>query len=225
MKNLTSKIDNWIFDLDNTLYSADSGIFQQVHKLMGKFIKNYLNIETKKANELQRKYYKEHGTTLRGMMDNHGVDPDYFLSEVHKLDYSIVGSNNKLNMELKKLNGKKIIYTNANMEHVLNVLERIELSNCFDHVFDIKMANYIPKPQLTPYNHIVKKFDLNPSKSAMFDDIAKNLVPAKNVGFSSVWIDHGYENFTDDIKNSEKYLDYKTKDLSLFLDKVNRGEI
>ena len=150
MKNLTSKIDNWIFDLDNTLYSADSGIFQQVHKLMGKFIKNYLNIETKKANEIQRKYYKKHGTTLRGMMDNHGVDPDYFLSEVHKLDYSIVGSNNKLNMELKKLNGKKIIYTNANMEHVLNVLERIELSNCFDHVFDIKMANYIPKPQLTP---------------------------------------------------------------------------
>ena len=225
MKNLTSKIDNWIFDLDNTLYSADSGIFQQVHKLMGKFIKNYLNIETKKANELQRKYYKEHGTTLRGMMDNHGVDPDYFLSEVHKLDYSIVGSNNKLNMELKKLNGKKIIYTNANMEHVLNVLERIELSNCFDHVFDIKMANYIPKPQLTPYNHIVKKFDLNPSKSAMFDDIAKNLVPAKNVGFTSIWIDAGYENFSDDIKSSKKYIDFETNDLSVFLEKVNRGNI
>tara|TARA_B100000686_G_scaffold334414_1_gene401607 strand:- start:401 stop:1078 length:678 start_codon:yes stop_codon:yes gene_type:complete len=225
MKNLTSKIDNWIFDLDNTLYSADSGIFQQVHKLMGKFIKNYLNIETKKANELQRKYYKEHGTTLRGMMDNHGVDPDYFLSEVHKLDYSIVGSNNKLNMELKKLNGKKIIYTNANMEHVLNVLERIELSNCFDHVFDIKMANYIPKPQLTPYNHIVKKFDLNPSKSAMFDDIAKNLVPAKNVGFTSIWIDAGYENFSDDIKSSKKYIDFETNDLSVFLEKVNRGTI
>ena len=225
MKNLTSKIDNWIFDLDNTLYSADSGIFQQVHKLMGKFIKNYLNIETKKAKELQRKYYKEHGTTLRGMMDNHGVDPDYFLSEVHKLDYSIVGSNNKLNMELKKLNGKKIIYTNANMEHVLNVLERIELSNCFDHVFDIKMANYIPKPQLTPYNHIVKKFDLNPSKSAMFDDIAKNLVPAKNVGFTSIWIDAGYENFSDDIKSSKKYIDFETNDLSVFLEKVNRGTI
>ena len=225
MKNLTSKIDNWIFDLDNTLYSADSGIFQQVHKLMGKFIKNYLNIETKKANEIQRKYYKKHGTTLRGMMDNHGVDPDYFLSEVHKLDYSIVGSNNKLNMELKKLNGKKIIYTNANMEHVLNVLERIELSNFFDHVFDIKMANYKPKAQLTPYNHIVKKFDLNPSKSAMFDDIAKNLVPAKNVGFTSIWIDAGYENFSDDIKSSKKYIDFETNDLSVFLEKVNRGTI
>ena len=225
MNNLKNKINTWIFDLDNTLYSAESGIFQQVHKLMGKFIKNYLNIETKKANELQRKYYKEHGTTLRGMMDNHGVDPDYFLSEVHKLDYSIVGSNNKLNMELKKLNGKKIIYTNANMEHVLNVLERIELSNCFDHVFDIKMANYIPKPQLTPYNHIVKKFDLNPSKSAMFDDIAKNLVPAKNVGFTSIWIDAGYENFSDDIKSSKKYIDFETNDLSVFLEKVNRGTI
>ena len=87
------------------------------------------------------------------------------------------------------------------------------------------MADYIPKPELKPYKLIINKYGLEPKKTIMFDDIAKNLVPAKNVGFSSVWIDHGYENFTDDIKNSEKYLDYKTKDLSLFLDKVNRGEI
>ena len=90
MKNLNSKVDTWIFDLDNTLYSADSGIFQQVHELMGNFIKNYLNVDLIKANEIQRKYYKEHGTTLRGMMDNHGVDPDEFLEEVHNLDFANV---------------------------------------------------------------------------------------------------------------------------------------
>ena len=225
MTKLNNKIDTWIFDLDNTLYSADSGIFQQVHKLMGEFIQEHLKVDIKEAKEIQKKYYKEHGTTLRGMMDNHNVDPDYFLEKVHKLDYSIVGANNKLNQELKKLKGKKIIYTNANIQHVSSILEKIELSDFFDHVFDIKMANYIPKPEITPYQQIIKKFDLIPSKCAMFDDIAKNLVPAKKVDFTSVWIDAGYENFSDDIKSSKKYLDYETKDLSVFIEEVNRGNI
>ena len=225
MPSLNDKIDTWIFDLDNTLYSADSGIFQQVHDLMGKFVSKHLNVEIKKAKEIQHKYYKQHGTTLRGMMDNHGVDPEYFLKEVHKLDYSIVDSNKKLNEELKKLKGRKIVYTNANLQHALDVLDRIELSNFFDYIFDIKMANYIPKPDLQPYEQIIKDFNLNPSTSAMFDDIAKNLVPAKKVGFTSVWIDAGYENFSDDIEASKDYLDFKTKDLSVFLEKVNRRNI
>ena len=225
MPSLNDKIDTWIFDLDNTLYSADSGIFQQVHDLMGKFVSKHLNVKIKKAKEIQRKYYKQHGTTLRGMMDNHGVDPEYFLKEVHKLDYSIVDSNKKLNEELKKLKGRKIIYTNANLQHTLAVLDRIELSDFFDYIFDIKMANYIPKPDLQPYEQIIKDCNLNPSTSAMFDDIAKNLVPAKKVGFTSIWIDVGYENFSDDIKASKEYLDFKTKDLSVFLEKVNRRNI
>ena len=225
MSSLNNRIDTWIFDLDNTLYSADSGIFQQVHELMGKFVSNHLNIGINEAKKIQKKYYKEHGTTLKGLMDNHGVEPDYFLAEVHKLDYSIVNSNRNLNNELSKLNGKKIIYTNANMQHTLDVLERIELSNFFDEIFDIKMANYVPKPEITPYEEIIKKYDLNPNSSAMFDDIAKNLVPAKKVGFTSIWIDAGYENFSDDIESSKKFLDYSTTDLHLFLEKVNKGNI
>jgi len=225
MGSLNNRIDTWIFDLDNTLYSADSGIFQQVHELMGQFVSNHLNIGINEAKKIQMQYYKEHGTTLRGMMDNHGVEPDYFLAEVHKLDYSIVNSNKDLNNELNKLSGKKIIYTNANMQHTLDVLERIELSNFFDEIFDIKMANYVPKPEITPYEEIIKKYNLNPNSSAMFDDIAKNLVPAKKVGFTSIWIDAGYENFSDDIKSSKKFLDYSTTDLHLFLEKVNKGSI
>ena len=225
MKNLQSQINTWIFDLDNTLYSADSGIFQQVHDLMGKYVSSYLNIDIDEAKKIQREYYKKHGTTLRGMMDNHGVDPDHFLAAVHKLDYSIVGPNHQLNEELKKLIGRKIIYTNANMQHVISVLDRIELSNFFDEIYDIKSANYVPKPEITPYEQIIKKYDLNPKSTAMFDDIAKNLVPAKNLGFTSIWIDAGYENFSDDIKSSKNFLDYTTTDLHLFLEKVNKGNI
>ena len=225
MPTLKNKINTWIFDLDNTLYSADSGIFQQVHTLMGKFVSAHLNIDIKKAKELQRKYYRQHGTTLRGMMDNHNVDPDHFLSEVHQLDYSIVDPNFKLNKELKKLKGRKIIYTNANRQHANDILIRLELTNMFDGIFDIKTANYIPKPETSPYEQIISEFNIDPITTIMFDDIAKNLVPAKNVGFASVWIDVGYENFSDDIAKSKKYLDYETKDLSLFLDEVNKEKI
>ena len=141
MSKIKNKINTWVFDLDNTLYSADSGIFQQVHVLMGEFVSKHLNIDIKEAKEIQRKYYKQHGTTLRGMMDNHGVDPDYFLSEVHKLDYSIIGPNINLNEELKILEGRKIIYTNANLQHTVDVLERLQLTNMFTDIFDIKKAN------------------------------------------------------------------------------------
>ena len=225
MQPLKTKIDTWIFDLDNTLYSADSGIFQQVHVLMGKFVSEYLNIDIKEAKKIQRKYYKKHGTTLRGMMDNHGVDPDKFLNEVHKLNYSIVSPNKQLNKELTKLPGKKIVFTNANKQHANNILVRLELTGMFDEIFDIKMADYIPKPEIKPYKDIINKFDINPTNAIMFDDIAKNLVPAKNLGFTSVWINVGYENFSDDIANSKNFLDFETKDLFLFLNKVNTEKI
>ena len=225
MSTLKNQVKTWIFDLDNTLYSADSGIFQQVHELMGKFVSNQLNIDIDKAKKIQKNYYKQHGTTLRGMMDNHGVDPDHFLAEVHRLDYSIVGPNKELNIELKKLEGRKIIYTNANMQHTIDVLERIELSNFFDDIYDIKMANYIPKPEMAPYEQLIKQFNIDAKSAAMFDDIAKNLVPAKKVGFTSVWIDAGYENFSDDIKASKSYLDYETTNITKFLENVNKGII
>ena len=225
MQPLKTKIDTWIFDLDNTLYSADSGIFQQVHVLMGKFVSEYLNIDIKEAKKIQRKYYKKHGTTLRGMMDNHRVDPDKFLKEVHKLDYSIISPNKQLNKELTKLPGKKIVFTNANKQHANDVLVRLELTGMFDEIFDIKMAGYIPKPEIKSYKDIINKFDINPTNAIMFDDIAKNLVPAKNLGFTSVWINVGYENFSDDIANSKNFLDFETKDLFLFLNKVNTEKI
>ena len=87
------------------------------------------------------------------------------------------------------------------------------------------MANYIPKPELKPYEQLINSFKIDPSASAMFDDIAKNLVPAKKVNFTSVWIDAGYENFSDDVKASKEYLDFQTRDLSLFLKDINEGKI
>ena len=219
--HLNNKIDTWIFDLDNTLYSADSGIFQQVHKLMGKFIVEHLNVNINEAKNIQRKYYKKHGTTLRGLMDNHGIDPDSFLEEVHKLDYSIVSPNLKLAKNLENLNGKKFIFTNANKKHADIILDKLKITNLFEGIFDIKMANYIPKPEIQTYEKLIETYNINPNKTIMFDDIAKNLVPASKKGFTTVWIDVGHENFSDDIASSKKYLDHQTKDLSNWLSNIN----
>ena len=218
---LYNKIDTWIFDLDNTLYSADSGIFQQVHKLMGKFIVEHLNVNINEAKNIQRKYYKKHGTTLRGLMDHHGIDPDSFLEEVHNLDYSIVSPNLKLAKNLENLNGKKIIFTNANKKHADIILDKLQITNLFEGIFDIKMANYIPKPEIQTYEKLIETYNINPNKTIMFDDIAKNLVPASKIGFTTVWIDVGHENFSDDIASSKKYLDHQTKDLSNWLSNIN----
>ena len=218
---LNNKIDTWIFDLDNTLYSADSGIFQQVHKLMGKFIVEHLNVNINEAKNIQRKYYKKHGTTLKGLMDNHGIDPDSFLEEVHKLDYSIVNPNLKLAKNLENLNGKKFIFTNASKKHADIILDKLQIANLFEGIFDIKMANYIPKPEIQTYEKLIETYNINPNKTIMFDDIAKNLVPASKIGFTTVWIDVGHENFSDDIASSKKYLDHQTKDLSNWLSNIN----
>ena len=127
----------------------------------------------------------------------------------------------KLAKNLESLNGKKFIFTNANKKHADIILDKLQIKNLFEGIFDIKMANYIPKPEIQPYEKLIETYNINPNKTIMFDDIAKNLVPASKIGFTTVWIDVGHENFSDDIASSKKYLDHQTKDLSNWLSNIN----
>ena len=215
-----TNFNTWIFDLDNTLYSAETGIFDQVDQLMGQFISKHLNLEMPEAKKLQKEYFKEHGTTLRGLMDNHNIDPELFLNEVHKLDYSIIKPDILLKSALEHLQGRKIIFTNANKSHVDNVLSQLNMNNIFDSVYDISDADYYPKPDIGTYKNLIKKYNIDAEKTIMFDDIARNLVPASKLGFTTVWIDIGKENYSDDIKNSKKYLNYETTSLPLWLNSI-----
>ena len=212
--------NTWIFDLDNTLYSAETGIFDQIDQLMGKFISKHLNLEMPEAKKLQKEYFKEHGTTLRGLMNNHYINPELFLNEVPKLDYSIIKSDILMKKALENLKGRKIIFTNANKSHVDNVLNRLNINNLFNSVYDITDANYFPKPDIRTYKSLVYKYNIDSTKTIMFDDIAKNLVPASKLGFTTVWIDIGKENYSDDIENSRKYLNYETTNLPLWLNSI-----
>jgi len=214
-----NSINCWIFDLDNTLYSGQTKVFAQVDKKMSKYISNKLNIDLVKAKEIQKNYFYQYNTTLNGMIKNHKIDPEEFLEFVHDVDISFLQKDHKLATEIKKLNGKKIIFTNGSKKHALNVTKKIGIDNLFDGIFDIVNANYVPKPSIEPYKKLVEKHKIDPKLSVFVEDIARNLKPAYEMGMKTIWIENE-EPWAKEFSDS-KFINYKTNNLSEFLKKIN----
>ena len=137
----------WIFDLDNTLYSAKTKVFEQVDKKMSKYISNKLGVSIEEAKKIQKNYFHKYNTTLNGMIKNHKIDANEFLEFVHDIDIDFLKKDLKLSKELKKLDGKKIIFTNGPRKHAINVTQRIGIDQHFDDIFDIIDSNFVPKPE------------------------------------------------------------------------------
>ena len=218
MKELV-KIKYWIFDLDNTLYSGQTRVFSEVDKKMSEYISEKMNVDLIKAKKIQKKYFYEYGTTLSGLMKQEGVDPHDFLKFVHNINIKWLPKDLKLREELIKIKEKKYIFTNGSHEHVKNVTKQLGIDDLFDGAFDITDADFVPKPHLDAYQKLIKKFNINPNKSILIEDIAHNLEQAKNLGMKTCWLENG-EAFAK--KDSNKpYIDYKIKNLSSFLQKIN----
>lgn len=184
MKN----IKNWIFDLDNTLYPYQVNLFSQVDHKMGLFIQDMFDIPYADAKVKQKTFFKEHGTTLRGLMSEHGIEPYDYLKFVHDIDFSVLEVDEKLNNAIEKLSGEKYIYTNGSADYANMVLSRIGLSGTFKDIFDIHDASFFPKPDMRSYHKMIEKFDINPHHSVMVEDIAGNLNPAAELGMTTVWV-------------------------------------
>ena len=183
-------LDTWIFDLDNTLYSASTHLFGQIDQRMKAFIGRELSLSLADAHALQKRYYWEYGTTLRGLMINHDIDPDTFLDYVHDIDHTVLAPDLELNTLLARLPGRKYIYTNGTAYHATEVIARLGISTLFDGIFDIRAGNYIPKPDPEPYREIVARYAIDPGRAAMFEDSFKNLKPAADMGMTTVWVRH-----------------------------------
>jgi putative hydrolase of the HAD superfamily len=218
MKNLLD-IKYWIFDLDNTLYSGQTKLFSEVDKKMSAFISKKMNVDLVKAKEIQKKYFYEYGTTLSGLMKKDDIDPHDFLEFVHDIDISWLPKDVKLREELLKIKEKKYIFTNGSHAHVENVTKQLGIDGLFDGVFDIVDANFVPKPQVDPYKKIIKKFNIEPTKSILIEDIAHNLEQAKNLGMKTCWLENE-ETFAKKDAN-KPYIDYKIKSLPSFLQEIN----
>ena len=218
MKEFAS-IKFWIFDLDNTLYSGKTKVFEQVDKRMSKYISNKLNVSIEEAKKIQKNYFFEYNTTLNGMIKNHEIDANEFLEYVHDINIDFLKKDLELSKELKKLSGKKIIFTNGSRKHAANVTQRIGINQHFDDVFDIVDSNFVPKPALEPYKMLVKKHNIDPNLCVFVEDIARNLKPAYEMGMKTIWIEND-EPWAKKFSDSN-FINYKTNNLSEFLKKIN----
>ena len=218
MKDLKD-IKFWLFDLDNTLYDGATKVFDQVDKKMSKFISEKLNVSIEEARKIQKNYFQEYNTTLNGMIKNHKIDADEFLEFVHDVDLSFLNEDKDLEYEIKKLDGKKIIFTNGSRAHALNVTKRIGIDKLFDGIFDIRDCNFIPKPLMEPYKKLVEKHKIDPKLCVLVEDIARNLKPAYEMGMKTVWIENN-EPWASKFADSN-FVNYRTSNLPEFLRKIN----
>ena len=178
----------WLFDLDNTLYPSGCNLFAQIDVRIGAYISNLLKMPPAEARVIQKQYWKEHGTSMRGMMTLHGVDPKEYLDYVHDIDYSPVPHSPHLEASLAKLPGRKIIFTAGDVPHAERVMERLGVAHHFEAIFDIAAGDYWPKPHKQIYEKLVRQHNVDPRKAAMIDDIVINLKPAHELGMRTVWI-------------------------------------
>lgn len=222
-----SHVTDWVFDLDNTLYSPHCDLFNQIDLRMRSFICDLLNVDTDQAYRLQKQYFRDYGTTLSGLMHEHQVKPSRFLDHVHDLDLSVIPEDPSLFKALSRVPGRKLVYTNGTVEHARRVMDRIGVTGLFDGIFDIIAADYHPKPRSESFQKFMKQFGVNPIEAAMFEDLGRNLLPAHDLGMTTVLV-HSREGHADpavrswgDVEECVPHIHYRTEDLSEFLFSVS----
>ncbi len=206
---------NLLLDLDGTVYQDLESVFGQVSKLMTKYISEKLNIDLKKAKELQTNYFYKYNTSLNGLMIHHDISPKEFLKYVHNIDLSFMKKDEVLRNELENLKMRKLIFTNGSRDHAENILSHLGINDLFENIFDITDAEYRPKPEPKAFDLMTIKFDIDPNETIYVEDIAKNLSIGKERGCSTVWLINNEE--WGKMESNKDYIDYKIENLSLFL--------
>ncbi len=185
-------VETWIFDLDNTLYPAESNLFVQIDQRMGEFIATYLEVVPEEARRIQKHYYHTFGTTLAGLMKQHGVKPSDFLDYVHDIDLSPIEPAPGLAEAALALPGKRYIFTNGSRWHAERVATKLGVLHCFDDIFDIAASDYIPKPTRHAFDRACAAFGADPRRAAMFEDLPHNLETAHAMGMVTVLVHSSY---------------------------------
>ena len=216
----------WIFDLDNTLYPAECNLFAQVDQRMGEFISNYLGLPFEEARRIQKEYYVTYGTTLSGLMAEHGLKPEKFLDYVHDIDVSMLPRSPELAAAIEVLPGEKYIFTNGSRGHAENVAGQIGILEMFDDVFDIGAAGFVPKPEAEAYDKFLSAHNVTPHEAAMFEDMPHNLQTPHDLGMVTVLVhssffDHPIQQQISEWTAPPDHVHHMTEDLLGFLSQVN----
>ena len=180
----------WIFDLDNTLHDARLHIFPSMHVQMNDYLKRHFGLDDEAANEMRRFFWERYGTTLRGLVRHYGHDPKKFLRETHRFPdlAGMVVRDNALRHALARLEGKRLVFSNAPRHYVEEVVQALGLTRYFDAVYAIESTRYRPKPALQGFQVLLRAHNLDPHRCALIDDMPENLRAAKRLGMSTVWV-------------------------------------
>lgn len=208
-------VETWVFDLDNTLYPADCELFYQVDRRMGEFISGHFGLDAEAARRMQKDYYRTYGTTLRGLMLKHDIDPRRYLDFVHDIDLTVMDPAPELDTALAALQGRKVIFTNASRNHAEAVIERLGIARHFDGIFDIHEARYVPKPEPEVYDLFLASQGVVPATAALFEDTAANLAPAHARGMATVLVVPGEDGVVNDA--AQPHIHHVADDLAAFL--------
>ena len=181
-------VDHWVFDLDNTLYSHESRVWPQVNQRITLFLQELFGLDGISSHALRNYYYHRYGTTLNGLMVEHGVEPDDFLDFAHDIDLSLLEPDPALGAAIAALPGRKLILTNGSVAHARNVAGKLGIIEHFEDVFDIVAAGFTPKPERSTYELFLAKHAVDPGRAAMFEDIEKNLLVPSAMGMKTVLI-------------------------------------
>lgn len=216
-----SHVETWIFDLDNTLYPPGSRVWPQIDDRITLYIAHLFGIDGMSARALQKYFYHKYGTTLRALIDEYDIDPYDFLDFAHDIDHSDIELNDALGRAIERLPGRKLILTNGSRRHAEDVARKIGILDHFEDVFDIAASDFIPKPERRAYERFLDKHGVEPARSAMFEDIAKNLVVPHDLGMTTTLIvpksvDPFREEFEQEAVEAP-HIDYITNDLAGFL--------
>jgi len=219
-------VETWIFDLDNTLYPHHLNLWQQVDERIRDYIVDFLKVTREEAFRLQKDYYRRFGTSMRGLMTLHGMQPDDFLDFVHQIDHSPLEPNEALGVAIEQLPGRKLILTNGTRRHADAVLARLKLDRHFDDVFDIVAAELEPKPSPATYDRFLRMHDVDAAKAAMFEDLARNLAVPHAMGMTTVLVvpERSREVFREDWElqgRDAPHVDHVTDDLIGFLQRIS----
>jgi putative hydrolase of the HAD superfamily len=218
-------VETWVFDLDNTLYPHHLNLWQQVDVRIRDYIVGFLNVTHDEAFRLQKDYYQRYGTTMRGLMEEHGLDPDKFLAVVHEIDHSPLTPDPVLGAAIASLDGRKLILTNGTRAHADAVMRRLDIHTHFEDVFDIIAAELEPKPLPQTYDKFLALHGVDPARAAMFEDLARNLEVPHALGMTTVLVvpEGTREVFRESWEMEGRdadHVDHVTDDLAGFLQRL-----
>ncbi|WP_372801047.1 pyrimidine 5'-nucleotidase [Paracoccus seriniphilus] len=186
-----SNIDAWIFDLDNTLYPPEMALFPQIEARMTRYVMRLLRVEPQDADRLRRDYWRQHGTTLAGLMAEHAIDPVAYLDEVHDIDFTPLVPAPELAAVISALPGRKLIHTNGDSRYARKVLAARGL-DLFEEIYGVEETGFHPKPDERAYAAVLRQSGVDPGRAVMFEDDPRNLIVPHALGMRTVLIGRGH---------------------------------